>query len=79
MQAIRVHAFGGPEVLRLEEIPDPTPGPGEVLIRLALGAGLRHRTLVPVVGPSFPLRNASAAHAAVMSPGARGKVVLSVP
>lgn len=34
MKAIRVHEFGGPEVLRLEEIPVPTPGPGEVLIKV---------------------------------------------
>lgn len=35
MQAIRVHAPGGPEVLRLEEIDVPEPGPGEVRVRLA--------------------------------------------
>ena len=34
MRAIRVHRTGGPEVLRLEERPDPTPGPGEVLLRV---------------------------------------------
>src|ERR1700712_2076320 len=34
MKSIRVHAFGGPEVLKLEEIPDPTPGPGQVLIKV---------------------------------------------
>ena len=34
MKAIRVAQFGGPEVLRLAEIPDPIPGPGEVLVRL---------------------------------------------
>jgi NADPH:quinone reductase len=33
MKAIRVHEFGGPEVLRLEEVPTPQPGPGEVLVR----------------------------------------------
>src|SRR5438132_1776865 len=33
MKAIRVHAFGGPEVLQLEEVPDPKPGAGEVLVR----------------------------------------------
>jgi NADPH2:quinone reductase len=31
--AIRIHEHGGPEVLRWEEIPTPTPGPGEVLLR----------------------------------------------
>jgi NADPH2:quinone reductase len=34
MRAIRVHQFGGPDALRLEEIPTPVPGPGEVLVRL---------------------------------------------
>jgi NADPH2:quinone reductase len=34
MKAIRVHEFGGPEVLRLEEVPTPHPGPGQVLIRM---------------------------------------------
>lgn len=34
MRAIRVHATGGPEVLRLEDVPDPTPGPGEARVRL---------------------------------------------
>ena len=34
MRAIRVHQFGGPEVLRLEEVPDPRPGSGQVLVRL---------------------------------------------
>jgi NADPH2:quinone reductase len=34
MKAIRVTAFGGPDVLRLEEVPTPNPGPGEVLVRI---------------------------------------------
>lgn len=34
MQAIRIHATGGPEVLRLEELPTPAPGPGEVRVRV---------------------------------------------
>ncbi len=32
MKAIRAHAFGGPEVLKLESVDDPVPGPGEVVI-----------------------------------------------
>ncbi|WP_347402868.1 NADP-dependent oxidoreductase [Protofrankia symbiont of Coriaria ruscifolia] len=34
MKAVRVHAFGGPEVLMYEEVPRPEPGPGNVLIRV---------------------------------------------
>jgi len=34
MKAIRVRAFGGPEVLEVEELADPRPGPGEVLVRV---------------------------------------------
>ncbi|MBI3875997.1 MAG: NADPH:quinone reductase [Verrucomicrobia bacterium] len=34
MKAIRVHQFGGPEVLRLEEIPTPQPGAGQLLLRV---------------------------------------------
>ncbi len=39
MKAIRVHQFGAPEVLQLEEVPDLIPGSGQVLIRVhAAGA-----------------------------------------
>jgi NADPH2:quinone reductase len=34
MKAIRVHEFGGPEVLRLEETPTPEPAAGQVLVRV---------------------------------------------
>ena len=34
MKAVRVRQHGGPEVLRLETVPEPTPGPGEALVRL---------------------------------------------
>jgi NADPH:quinone reductase len=33
MKAVRVSAYGGPDVLKLEEIPTPRPGPGQVLVR----------------------------------------------
>ncbi len=34
MKAIRVHDHGGPDVLRLDTVADPVPGPGEALVRL---------------------------------------------
>ena len=34
MKAIRVHEFGGPAVLKLEDIPDPKAGPGEIVVRM---------------------------------------------
>lgn len=34
MKAIRVEAFGGPDVLKLSQVADPQPGPGEVRVRL---------------------------------------------
>jgi NADPH2:quinone reductase len=58
MKAIRVHQFGGPEVLRLEEVPDPKPGRGEVLIDVK-AAGVNPvetyiRTGAYAVKPSLP-------------------------
>ena len=38
MQAIRITRPGGPEVLRLEEVPDPEPGPDEVLVDVRAAA-----------------------------------------
>jgi NADPH:quinone reductase-like Zn-dependent oxidoreductase len=35
MKAIRFHAYGDPSVLRLEEVDQPVPGPGQVLIKVA--------------------------------------------
>ena len=32
MKAITVHAFGGPEVMHLEDVPVPEPGPGQILV-----------------------------------------------
>src|SRR5258706_9026457 len=34
MKAIRVHEYGGPAVLKLEDVPDPKPGPGDVIVRV---------------------------------------------
>src|SRR5439155_314701 len=34
MKAILVREFGGPDVLHLEDVPDPKPGPSEVVVRI---------------------------------------------
>jgi NADPH:quinone reductase-like Zn-dependent oxidoreductase len=35
MKAVRIHKFGGPEVLMIDDLPIPSPGPGELLVRVA--------------------------------------------
>jgi NADPH2:quinone reductase len=41
MQAVRIHQFGGPEQMVLEELPTPDPGPGEARVRVA-AAGVNY-------------------------------------
>ncbi|HYI75909.1 MAG TPA: zinc-binding dehydrogenase [Gaiellaceae bacterium] len=41
MKAVRIHEDGGPDVLRYEDVEDPTPGAGEILVSLR-AAGLNH-------------------------------------
>ena len=54
MRAVRIHEDGGPEVLLLEEAPDPGAGPGEVLVRLRASA-LNHLDVWTRMGlPSVP-------------------------
>jgi hypothetical protein len=43
MKAVGVWEYGGPEALRVVELPDPEPGPGEVLIRVQSAAVNPHR------------------------------------
>ena len=58
MKAMRFHAYGGPDVLRYEDVEPPTPGAGEVRLRVAatsfngVDAGIRRR--LPA-GPTFPV------------------------
>jgi len=41
VKTIRVHAHGGPEAMRLEELPLPSPGPGQILVEVkAAGVNL---------------------------------------
>ncbi|TMK76608.1 MAG: zinc-binding dehydrogenase [Actinobacteria bacterium] len=41
VHAVVIHETGGPEVLRYEEVPDPEPGEGELLVRIE-AAGVNH-------------------------------------
>ena len=34
MKAIRIDAFGGAEALRLQEAPEPTPEPSDIVVRV---------------------------------------------
>ncbi|MBF0815990.1 NADP-dependent oxidoreductase [Microbacterium paludicola] len=61
MKAVRYHEFGGPEVLRYEDVERPAPGAGQVLIRVAGSAfspadsGIRSGNLpIPVSLPHIP-------------------------
>jgi NADPH:quinone reductase-like Zn-dependent oxidoreductase len=60
MKALLYASYGGPDALRVVEVPDPSPGPGEVLIRVraaSVGPGdckLRAGLLQPHFAVSFP-------------------------
>src|SRR5690606_22469154 len=72
MNAFRIHAFGGPENLRCDELPQPTPGPGQVLVRLR-AASLNYRDLLVLKGlynkklplPAIPISDGAGEVAAV--------------
>ena len=54
MQAIRFHRHGGPEVLQLEQVPVPEPGPGELLVRVE-AAGVNYADTVRRWGDRYPI------------------------
>jgi NADPH:quinone reductase-like Zn-dependent oxidoreductase len=54
VKAVLIHEDGGPEVLRYENVPDPEPAPGEVLVRMRF-ASLNHLDVWTRKGlPSVP-------------------------
>jgi NADPH:quinone reductase-like Zn-dependent oxidoreductase len=72
VKAIRIHEDGGPEVLRYEDAPDPTPGPDDVLIALRAASLNRLDLWVRKGLPSVPkprILGADGAGVVVSGPG----------
>ena len=77
MKAIRIHEEGGPEVLHYEDVPDPVPGEGEVLIELR-AASLNHLDLWLRKGlPSVPKPRILGADGAGVIAGTDERVVIN--
>src|SRR5277367_4243215 len=57
MKAIVVHDYGGPEVLKFEEYPDPVAGVGEVLVRVAAASvnPLDYKRRAGLTKDSYPI------------------------
>ena len=55
MKAIRVHEFGGPEVLHAIEIPDPAPSWGEVAIHVEVAGVNRQQLAARGFGERYPV------------------------
>jgi NADPH:quinone reductase-like Zn-dependent oxidoreductase len=77
VKAIRIHEDGGPEVLRLEEVPDPVPAEGEVLVQLR-AASLNHLDVWIRKGlPSVPKPRILGADGAGLLAGTNERVVIN--
>jgi NADPH:quinone reductase-like Zn-dependent oxidoreductase len=61
MKAVIIHAYGGPEVLKLEDVPRPEPKEDEILIRVIaasvnpVDAAIRQGYLARIIGDKLPL------------------------
>jgi len=77
VKAIRIHEDGGPEVLRYEDVPDPEPGEGEVLVELR-AASLNHLDVWIRKGlPSVPKPRILGADGAGVLAGSGERVVIN--
>ena len=77
MKAIRIHEDGGPEVLRYEDVTDPEPGDGEVLVELR-AASLNHLDVWIRKGmPSVPKPRILGADGAGVLAGTDERVVIN--
>ena len=60
MRAVRIHAYGGPEVMRLDQVPMPTPAAGQVLVKVRAASlnpidwKIRRGMLASMIPVAFP-------------------------
>jgi NADPH:quinone reductase len=79
MKAIRVHEFGGPEQLKLEDLPEPRPGAGQIVVKVH-AAGVNPfetymRSGTYAIKPQLPYTPGADAGGIVASVGAEVKRV----
>src|SRR2546430_15433689 len=61
MKAVVIHSYGGPEVLKVEDVPRPVPKEDEILIRVVAASvnpvdvAIRKGYLAELIGAKFPL------------------------
>ncbi|MBT2413954.1 zinc-binding dehydrogenase [Streptomyces sp. ISL-12] len=93
MRAVRFHAYGSPDVLRVDEVPVPQPGPGQVLVRVTaagvgfadvqIRAGLMRQTALPDLpmpfSPGFEVAGTVAAAGPGVDPTTVGRRVVGAP
>lgn len=84
MRAVVLRRFGPPEVLRVEAVPEPEPGPGQVLVDVTAASVVFVETQVragrppnPAMLPSLPvvLGNGVAGRVRAVGPGVSGELV----
>jgi NADPH:quinone reductase-like Zn-dependent oxidoreductase len=82
MKAVRIHEFGGPDTVRVDEVLAPDPGPGEVLVRIVAAAlnpvdwKIREHLFNPPGTEQLPLTlgHDFAGIVAALGPGARARL-----
>jgi zinc-binding alcohol dehydrogenase/oxidoreductase len=77
MKAIRIHEDGGPDVLRYEDVPDPVPREGEVLVELRAAALNRLDVWIRKGMPSVPKPRILGADGAGVIAGTGERVVIN--
>jgi NADPH2:quinone reductase len=73
LRQVQIDTFGGPEVLHLVEVPDPAPGPGQVLVRTAVAGITFVETQVRAGRPPWP--GGGPALPVVLGNGVAGEII----